>query len=520
VRLHTWLALGILSTACAGAKKDQGSTRASAVEVPAATPAPPQTDEPATTTPPPAPRPRGSRTIGECPDKSAVARFTVAHLNDMQARYSDRLAGKSRYAYIGGWLRQLKKQQPATIVLDAGDDYEKGAIAELRSMGETTRQMIQALPIDARTIGNHDFAYGEQAVLRDVMMSDHPVLAANVRRAGVADNEQPFERFVRFDVGCVRVGIVGLVTQNFGADDLPTKAPYDGVFEQDARYVQVLTREVAKHRSEVDVLVALTHLGLWDDSAIATVRGVDLVVGAHTEDLLSHPISVAHPDGSKTWVVQAGHFGKTLGRADLAFDPKDKKLSLEKYRIVEVDSSMPVDEDVAVLADRLEKETTPDAQNTIANAKSSIERKEMPSLMFRAAQDTWSADALVVGKDLFWEGLPKGAITLQRMYDSVLVQRQPAGTSGFSSIWIVEMSGVELAKYKARIRSGGMYEMFSPSRIDPKKTYKLAMDKRVYTYPRTIFGDTKIGEGVYAGEMIDALEAYGRARTAAGKTLD
>ena len=65
-------------------------------------------------------------------------------------------------------------------MLDAGDDYEKGAVAELRSGGETTRRMVQALPIDVRTIGNHDFAYGEEAVLRDVSLSAHPVLAANV----------------------------------------------------------------------------------------------------------------------------------------------------------------------------------------------------------------------------------------------------------------------------------------------------------------------------------------------------
>ena len=46
--------------------------------------------------------------------------------------------------------------------------------------------MVQALPIDVRTIGNHDFAYGEVAVLRDVRLSQHPVLAANVRHSGLS----------------------------------------------------------------------------------------------------------------------------------------------------------------------------------------------------------------------------------------------------------------------------------------------------------------------------------------------
>ena len=72
--------------------------------------------------------------IGTCDPAQAKAtvRFGLAHINDLQARYSDRIGGKSRYAFLAGYLKLLKTAQ-ATIVLDAGDDYEKGSIAELRS---------------------------------------------------------------------------------------------------------------------------------------------------------------------------------------------------------------------------------------------------------------------------------------------------------------------------------------------------------------------------------------------------
>jgi 2',3'-cyclic-nucleotide 2'-phosphodiesterase (5'-nucleotidase family) len=526
------LALGIAAAACAGGRPDarpQGAALAPAAATPAAPPnATPTATAIATTTPNDASTPArapGPRTIGRCDAPGGVQHFTIAHFNDLQARYSDRLAGKSRYAYIAGYLRHLKQDQPHTIVLDAGDDYEKGAVAELRSMGEATRQMIQALPIDARTIGNHDFAYGEEAVLRDVRQSAHPVLAANVRHKGLADAEQPLGRFVRIDVGCVRVGVVGLVTQSFGADDQPSKEPFDGVFEQDPKYAQALAREIAAHRSEVDVMIALTHLGLWSDTVLAMsplTRGLDMIVGAHTEDLLPRPLSLGRPDGSRTWIVQAGHFGKMLGRADVAFDPRDRKLSIDKYKIVEVDATMPVADDVADLADRLEQAYAPDAQRPVATTEAPIDRREMPGLFWRAAQTAWEADALVVGRDLFWEGLPRGPVTLQRLYDAVLVQRQPAGTSGFSSVWVVEMTGAELDRYKRRFRPSGFYDMFAPAKIEATQRYRVALDKRVLTYPRTILGDAKLAGGppAYAGEMIDALEAYARARTLAGKPLE
>jgi len=468
----------------------------------------------------------GVRTIGRCDEggRRGTMRFTLAHFNDLQARYSDRIAGKSRYAYLAGYLEKLREEVPSTLVLDAGDDYEKGAIAELRSGGETTRKMIQALPIDVRTVGNHDFAYGADAVIRDVRGSVHPVLAANIHHVGLTDQEQPFRPYVRVDVGCLRVGVIGLVTQNYGADDQPTKKPYDSVFEQNEHYAAVLEREVKAHRGEVDVLVALTHIGMWEDAALAgkpAAKGVDLIVGAHTEDLLKQPSAVARRDGSRTWVLQAGHFARTLGRADLAFDPQTKKLTFERYKIVDVDSTLPVSSTVDELATRLEKEAAPDAHEIIANMKADLKPgKEMVELIHRAAVATWGVDATLLGRDVFWQGLPKGPLTLQRIYDSVFAQRQPAGTPGFSSIYVAEMTGAELTALRAKLHSVH-HELIVPAPIDPKRTYHLAIEKRAMTFPRPMLGtDPKLRSPVFKGELIDVLESYARARTGKGETLD
>jgi 2',3'-cyclic-nucleotide 2'-phosphodiesterase (5'-nucleotidase family) len=459
--------------------------------------------------------------LGACGagEREKGLRFAFAHLNDLQARYSDVLAGKSRYSYIAGYLRQLKAAQP-TFVLDAGDDYEKGALAELRSSGETTRQMVQALPIDVRTIGNHDFAYGEVSVLRDVRLSKHPVLAANVKHSALAT--QPFRPYARFDVGCVKVGVIGLVTQAFGADDRQTSAPFDGVFVQDAHYQTIFEREAKAHRSEVDVLIGLTHLGYAEDVALAHRGGklADVIIGGHTEDLIKEPSSIAHGDKSRTWVLQAGHFGETLGQGEIVVGPRG--VMIEKYKIVKVDESLPRADDVAELARRLEEAVTPGVHATIGKARTAISQAKMGELVHRAAASTWNADVAVIGGDLFWAGLPKGEFTLQRLYETVLVQRQPAGTSGFSSIAIVELTGAELTALHKAFRPG-TYEWFGATpKFDPEKRYRVALDKRAATYPKPVFAaEAKLVQGAkFAGEMIDALEAFSRARTAKGLTID
>lgn len=451
------------------------------------------------------------------------ARLTLAHFNDLQARYHERLAGRSRYAYIAGYLRKLREEVPSTLVLDAGDDYEKGSVAELRSMGETTRRMVQALPIDVRTIGNHDFAYGEEAVLRDVRLSAHPVLAANVVHTRSPATAQPFKPFARFDVGCVRVGVIGLVTQGYGADDHQTRDPYLGVFQHDDRYAQVLAREIAAHRDEVDVLVALTHLGFYDDTlAVAKAgKGIDLVLGGHTEDLLKEPLVVNHRGGGRTWILQAGHYGEVLGRADLVVDLKDRSVAIERYKIVEVDSTLPVDEKVAELAARLEESAVPDASKPVGVLRAPVTRgTEMAELTTRVLREQ-GADAVVIGRDQFWDGLPKGPVTLQRLYDAVLVQRQPVGTSGFSSLWAVDVSGAELARLADRFRPGWAYLGAWPTKIDPTRRYRLVLDKRALVFPKSAFVEgTRFPPAEPIGEMVDVLEGWARARTARGETID
>jgi len=475
---------------------------------------------------PPTSAPQGTPrvVIGSCAPGTQVEHFTLAHLNDLQARYSDRIGGRSRYGYIAGYLEALKESTP-TLVLDAGDDYEKGSLAELRSMGEATREMIQALPIDLRTIGNHDFAYGEEAVLRDVSGSRHPVLASNVRRVGEGEGEgaSPFASFVEVDVGCAKIGVVGLVASGYGSNDYPSREPFDGVFEQDDRYELVLAELVREHRAEVDAFIALNHTGYGVDLELARrVPGVDLVVGAHSEDLLPQPTGMRRPDGSRVYVVQAGHFGLALGRADISVDLRDHTLSIDRYAIVNVDATLPYDEAVGELARSVEQAAAPNAHAAVAIVRAPVAQgKPMDDLVFQAAAERWGVDAMLLGKDVFWDGLPAGPVTAQRLYDTVLVQREPSGTSGFSALYLVQVTGATLLSLRSHLIVGPMYAYYAPDAIEPGRTYRLAIEKRALENPQMAMyaGAPPLPQARYAGELIDLLEAYAKDKTQRGLTL-
>jgi hypothetical protein len=126
-----------------------------------------------------------------------------------------------------------------------------------------------------------------------------------------------------------------------------------------------------------------------------------------------------------------------------------------------------------------------------------------------------------VGKDLFWAGVPKGEVTLQKLYETVLVQKQPTGTNGISSIWVQEMPGDDAAALFRSFQPAGKYQWSGLARFEPTKKYKIGFDKRAATYPKALFGmASKSVHAAFLGEMIDALEPWARARTAKGQTID
>jgi hypothetical protein len=60
-----------------------------------------------------------------------------------------------------------------------------------------------------------------------------------------------------------------------------------------------------------------------------------------------------------------------------------------------------------------------------------------------------------------------------------------------------------------------------PDSIVDGRTYRIAMEKRAIEYPRMAFaGARSLPPGRFAGEIIDALEAYARARAERGLALN
>ena len=263
--------------------------------------------------------------------------LTILHVNDVHsaaAGVNDRgpvyddtnaVGGLARVtAFVADEKAKAKVQGKAVMALDAGDFWQGTHFFRTGGM-PWAREAMRRMPWDAVTLGNHEFDLGCETLARYVKSLPFPVLAANLEKNPACPlSTAPLPATVVKDFNGVKVGIIGLV--NDEGKDISEACPNTDF----ANRTKALERAAAElEKAGVTHIIAVTHVGYEADQALArAVPAIDVIVGGHTHSVLGdhphsegpYPTVIAHDDGSKTLVVQAGRSTRYLGRLTVSFD--------------------------------------------------------------------------------------------------------------------------------------------------------------------------------------------------------
>lgn len=204
-------------------------------------------------------------------------------------------------------LRALAAAHPGAILLDAGDAVSAGNLG-VRPGGEPALETMSELGYAAMCLGNRETHPRRELFPLKIRSARFPVLCANIRAKG--DAPLPVRPFVTLERGEARVGIFGVTVPMFTRRQW--SQPFcDYWFEDPVR----VARETAEAlRPQVEVLIALTHVGFRADCLLAEAcPQVDLVIGGHSHTRLDAPVWVGEVP-----VVQAYAFGFYAGVARMA----------------------------------------------------------------------------------------------------------------------------------------------------------------------------------------------------------
>ncbi len=259
--------------------------------------------------------------------------LTILHTNDFHARFEpiskydsgcgaeDNAEGKC----FGGWARLVNAVKDAraksnnAILVDGGDQFQ-GTLFYTYYKGKVAAEMMNGLAYDGMTVGNHEFDDGPEVLAGFMASVDFPVLMSNADVSGEPALAGKLMKSTVIERGGEKIGLIGLTPQD--TPDLASPGK-NIVFTEPAGAVQ---GEVDKLTAEgVNKIIVLSHSGFEVDKRVAAnTTGVDVIVGGHSNTLLSNTqeraVDVYPVMVGETAIVQAYAYGKFLGELNVTFD--------------------------------------------------------------------------------------------------------------------------------------------------------------------------------------------------------
>ena len=283
----------------------------------------------------------GGLTFQSCETKQK--HITILHTNDTHSQIEPFDESHHRYANKGGVARravlveQVRKENPNTLLLDAGDIFQGTPYFNYFG-GEIEFKLMSMLKYDLATIGNHDFDNSIDGFYKQLPNANFDFVSANYdfKNTVLDTHVKPYKIFYKDGI---KIGVFGLGIE---LDGLVNKRMYkETKYLNPVEIAQDITREL-KDQENCDLIICLSHLGynykepdkISDLKLAATTINIDLIIGGHTHTFLPKPTLVKNLNNENMLVNQVGAYGLNLGRVDFYFDENNNKTTSEKTIIL------------------------------------------------------------------------------------------------------------------------------------------------------------------------------------------
>ncbi len=273
-------------------------------------------------------------------DPDSPIRVTFIHVNDVYQFIPVDGGKRGGLARLLTLKKQAKAQNP-NLIFTLGGDTLSPSVETRTYKGAQMIDAWNAIGLDYSVFGNHEFDIKTADLLKRIGESKFQWLGANVV---YADSGKPFAdlpEFVIREFDGVKIAIVGLLLP----ETKETSSMDDTLKITD--YCLTANLIVGRLRAveKVDAVVGLTHLFMAEDKRLAGCADFDLILGGHEHSLLQ-----SSSNGTPIFKMTAD--ARELGKFNLNFDRKTRKLMSLDWEVIPVTDEIPDDPAFTSVVDR------------------------------------------------------------------------------------------------------------------------------------------------------------------------
>ena len=257
-------------------------------------------------------------------------KITVLHTSDTHSCILplNKNLADTMLADRGGFLRRIamlkqeRRKDPGLLLFDCGD-FSQGSSYYTMFKGDVEVELMNRMHYDAVTIGNHEFDFGLDNMIRLFKMAEFPVVCSNYDFADteLKDIVKPYLVLKRQGV---RIGVFALCPPLEG---LVSRKNYGPLKFLDPVEVTDRMVDVLRNREKGDVVMCLSHLG-WevsdypDNELIKRTSGIDLILGGHSHTYLETLGYETDKTGRQVPVDHEGKHAVFVGKIQLTLEKK------------------------------------------------------------------------------------------------------------------------------------------------------------------------------------------------------
>lgn len=251
--------------------------------------------------------------------------LVVLHTNDthsciypLNPNLADTLkAGRGGFVRRIEMLKEERKKNPDLLLFDSGD-FSQGSPYYTLFKGDVEVELMNKMHYDAITIGNHEFDFGLENMIRLFKKANFPVVCANYNFKGTV-GEGVVKPYVVIKRRGIKIGVFGLSPKLAGLvdDKNCVGVTYLDPVETTKKVVKTL-----KEKEKCDLIICLSHLG-WTEKEmneqilIPQTQNIDLVLGGHSHTFFQTLQQQKDANGNIVYNDQNGKSAIFVGKMTL-----------------------------------------------------------------------------------------------------------------------------------------------------------------------------------------------------------
>ena len=245
-------------------------------------------------------------------------KLVILHTNDTHSHLDPDREGRGGILERAAFVDSVRKAEGAdkVLLLHAGD-FNQGTSYYTELHGALEVEMVNAMGYDAITLGNHEFDDGIESLFERAKLIKCPIVCANLDLSSF-ELGQYVKPWCIVNKGGKKIGIIGLEAN---ISTCVSKVVSSRIPQLDAI---AETNKWAKHLREnekCDMVILLSHFGYVgepagtpdDQTNMAGMQGIDLVVSGHSHTFVDDFIYVNDLDGKPVPIITDGCWGLDMG---------------------------------------------------------------------------------------------------------------------------------------------------------------------------------------------------------------